>query len=131
MATHRYRIHIQPMSHDSQTASHFEQFAFEMTLQTDLHGCVAAAHAQGFVEEDHAAAYGVALALLTEVLGRRASEPLFAALREQLRLLVERLPDANLGFLSEVLFPEKLEKPIEAATTDDSAKGNRSFNEKT
>ncbi len=117
------------MSHDAQAASHFEQFAFEITMQTDLDRCVAAAHAQGLVEEDHAAAYGVTLTLLTEVLICRASEPLFAALVEQLRLLLGRLPDTN-DFLSEVLFPEELEKRLEGVVSEGPVKGNRSFNEK-
>ena len=130
MTTHRYRIHIEPMSHDAQAVSHFEQFAFEIALQTDLCRCVSAAHAQGLVQEDHAAAsYGVALPLLTEVLIRRPSDPLFAALAEQLRHLVGRLPDTN-GFLSEVFFPEELEKRVEGAMNEGPVKGNRSFNEK-
>lgn len=106
MATHRYRITVETLSHDSAAASCFEKFPFEISLHNDLFQCVAAAHAQGFVEENLAAGYGVALALLTEVLSQQAGEPAFASLLCQLRSLVEALPDTNLGFLSELLFPK-------------------------
>lgn len=104
MATHRYRITVEALSHDARAALRFERFLFETSLHSDLFQCVAAAHAQTFVEEDLAAGYGIALPLLTEALSQQAGEPAFSSLLCQLRSLVEGLPDTKL--LSELLFPQ-------------------------
>lgn len=104
MATHRYRITVEALSHDTAAVSHSERFLFETSLHSDLFQCVAAVHAQGFVEENLAAGYGVALALLTEALSQQAREPAFSLLLCQLRSLIEGLPDTKL--LSELLFSQ-------------------------
>jgi hypothetical protein len=91
MIAHRYRITVQIIANGMAHGSSQEQFAIETTTAYDLFQGVAAVHAQGLVDEDRAACFGLGLLLLTDAL-RDDTPNTFRDLLPRLQHLVDELP---------------------------------------